>query len=127
MKYNFNGKEINIPDAEIENSMKLLSISKEEAIEMWLDDNDYTTNEEVEKLTEKAKKEVKRYEKSDAPRKKTEKVRKVDDEKKTLLGYLMDAIRPHANITAVKNEAEFSFTLGQTEYTVKLIKHRTKK
>ena len=94
MKYNFNGKEINIPDAEIENSMKLLSISKEEAIEMWLDDNDYTTNEEVEKLTEKAKKEVKRYEKSDAPRKKTEKVRKVDDEKKTLLGYLVDAIRP---------------------------------
>ena len=83
MKYNFNGKEINIPDAEIENSMKLLSISKEEAIEMWLDDNDYTTNEEVEKLTEKAKKEVKRYEKSDAPRKKTEKVRKVDDEKNT--------------------------------------------
>lgn len=127
MKYNFNGKEINIPDAEIENSMKLLSISKEEAIEMWLDDNDYTTNEEVEKLTEKAKKEVKRYEKSDAPRKKTEKVRKVDDEKKTLLGYLIDAIRPHANITAVKNEAEFSFTLGQTEYTVKLIKHRAKK
>ena len=127
MKYNFNGKEINIPDAEIENSMKLLSISKEEAIEMRLDDNDYTTNEEAEKLTEKAQKEVRRYEKSDAPRKKAEKTRKVDDEKKTLLGYLMDAIRPHANITAVKNEAEFSFTLGKTEYTVKLIKHRAKK
>ena len=84
MKYNFNGKEINIPDAEIEKSMKLLDISKEEAIEMWLDDNDYTENEEVEKLTEKAK-EVKRYEKADKPRKATKKERKVDEEKKNLL------------------------------------------
>jgi len=126
MRYNFNGKEINIPDAEIANSVKLLGISQQEAIEMWLDDNDYTTNEEVETLTEKAK-EVKRYEKSDKPRTKTEKTRKVDSEKKTLLDTLMDAIRPRANITTVKNEAEFSFTLGGNAYTVKLIKHRPPK
>jgi len=126
MRYNFNGKEINIPDAEIANSVKLLGISQQEAIEMWLDDNDYTTNEEVETLTEKAK-EVKRYEKSDKPRTKTEKTRKVDSEKKTLLDTLMDAIRPRANITTVKNEAEFSFTLGANKYTVKLVKHRPPK
>ena len=126
MKYNFNGKEINIPDAEIANNVKLLGISQQEAIEMWLDDNNYTTNEEVETLTEKAK-EVKRYEKSDKPRAKTEKTRKVDSEKKTLLDTLMDAIRPRANITTVKNEAEFSFTLGANSYTVKLIKHRPPK
>lgn len=46
MKYNFNGKEINISDKEIAQSMKLLDITKEEAIEMWLDDNGYTDNEE---------------------------------------------------------------------------------
>ena len=66
MKYNFNGKEINIPDAEIENNMKVLEISREEAIAMWLDDNDYTENEEVEELTAKAK-SVKRYEKAEKP------------------------------------------------------------
>ena len=55
MKYNFNGKVLNIPDAEIEKNMKALEISRDEAIEMWLDDNDYIENEEAEALTEKAK------------------------------------------------------------------------
>ena len=127
MKYNFNGKEINIPDAEIEKSMKLLDISKEEAIEMWLDDNDYTENEEVEKLTEKAK-EVKRYEKADKPRKATKKERKVDEEKKSLLNLCRIPIEGAGGIvTNVKNEAEFSFTFGDNCYTVKLVKHRPPK
>ena len=55
MKYKFNGREIKIPDDEIENMMKILELSKEEAIATWLDDNDYTTNDEVEALTQKAK------------------------------------------------------------------------
>ena len=63
MKYDFKGRTINIPDEEIEKNMKVLDISKDEAIEMWLDDNDYTENEVVEELTKKAK-EVKRYEKA---------------------------------------------------------------
>ena len=83
MKYNFNGKEINIPDAEIQHNMKTLGISEKEAIEMWLDDNDYTENEVVEELTKKAK-TVKRYEQADKPRKKVTKERKVDEEKKHL-------------------------------------------
>lgn len=127
MKYNFNGKEINIPDAEIEKNMKLLDISKEEAIEMWLDDNDYTENEEVEKLTEKAK-EVKRYEKADKPRKATKKERKVDEEKKELLNLCRTPIEGAGGIvTEIKNEAEFSFTFGNNFYTVKLVKHRPPK
>ncbi len=127
MKYNFNGKEINIPDTEIEKNMKLLDISKEEAIEMWLDDNDYTENEEVEKLTEKAK-EVKRYEKADKPRKATKKERKVDEEKKNLLNLCRIPIEGAGGIvTNVKNEAEFSFTFGDNCYTVKLVKHRPPK
>lgn len=55
MLYEFNGKKIKIPDKEIESNMKLLDITKDEAIEMWLDDHDYTINEEQEKLTQKVK------------------------------------------------------------------------
>jgi len=127
MKYNFNGKEINIPDTEIEKNMKLLDISKEEAIEMWLDDNDYTENEEVEKLTEKAK-SVKRYEKAEKPRKATKKERKVDEEKKRFLDLCRIPIEGAGGIvTNVKNEAEFSFTFDNNCYTVKLVKHRPPK
>ena len=51
-----NGKKVAISDDEIKHSMAALDISKEEAIELWLDDNGYTTNEEQNALDEKAKK-----------------------------------------------------------------------
>ena len=127
MKYDFNGKILNIPDKELENSMKSLEISKEEAIQMWLDDNDYTINEVVEELSEKAKKNIKRYEQSDKKRKASTRERKVDDEKKAFLaGFRIFAEGKGGIVTTVKNEAEFSFTYGENSYTVKLIKHRNK-
>ena len=127
MTYNFEGKNINIPDDEIEKSMKVLGISKEEAIDLWLCDNDYEEDEEAEALTVKAK-AVKRYEKADKPRKATTKERKVDEEKKRLLNFCRIPIEGAGGIiTNVKNEAEFSFTFGDNCYTVKLVKHRPPK
>lgn len=55
MQYNFNGRTIRIPDEEIEKSMKFLQITKEEAIEMYLEDEGYLKNEEQEELNQKAK------------------------------------------------------------------------
>lgn len=127
MTYNFEGKNINIPDDEIEKSMKVLGISKEEAIDLWLCDNDYEEDEEAEALTVKAK-AVKRYEKADKPRKATAKERKVDEEKKRLLNFCRIPIEGAGGIvTNVKNEAEFSFTFGGNCYTIKLVKHRPPK
>ncbi|MBQ2175770.1 MAG: hypothetical protein II453_12170 [Alphaproteobacteria bacterium] len=126
MKYNFNGKEINIPDAEIQHNMKALGISEKEAIDMWLDDNDYTENEVVEELTKKAK-TVKRYEQADKPRKKTVKERKVDEEKKHLINILVTSLNGEVSNISVKNEAEISFVCNENSYTVKLVKHRPPK
>ena len=128
MTYDFNGKILNIPDAELDKSMKCLKISKEEAIQLWLDDNDYTTNEVVEELSEKAKKNIKRYEQSDKKRKTSTKERKVDEEKKKFLeGFRIFVEGSGGCLTNFKNEAEFSFTYGENDYTVKLVKHRAKK
>lgn len=128
MKYDFNGKILNIPDAEINKSVKLLGITQEEAVQLWLDDNDYTINETVEELTEKSKKNIKRYEQSDKKRKASTKERKVDEEKKRFLnGFRIFAEGLGAIVTSTKNEAEFSFTFGENAYTVKLVKHRPSK
>ena len=108
MKYDFNGKSINIPDKDIDNLMTTLEMTKEEALAQWLDDNDYTSNEEAEELTKKAK-VIKRYEKSDKERKKATKERKVDEEKKRLLldvKVLIEGLG--AQVTNIKNEAEKS-------------------
>ena len=127
MKYDFNGKSINIPDKDLENLMTSLELTREEAIETWLDDNDYTANEEAEELTKKAK-TIRRYEKSDNERKKTTKERKVDEEKKHLLSDVKVLIEGlGAVVTNGKNEAEISFTFGENNYTFKLIKHRPPK
>ena len=48
MNYNLNGKNIRIPDADIERSMKILKISHDEAIQLWLEDEGYLENEVVE-------------------------------------------------------------------------------
>ena len=57
MRYTLpNGKNVNIPDDEIKKSMKALDLSKEDAIQMWLEDNDYEVNEEQAELDAKAKK-----------------------------------------------------------------------
>lgn len=122
-----NGKTVNIPDAELAENMKALGISKQEAIDMWLFDNDFEDNEEVEEMTVKAK-AVKRYEKGDKPRKAVKKERKVDEEKKTLLDLCRVPIEgAGGNVTNIKNEAEFSFTFGNNSYTIKLVKHRPPK
>ena len=39
----------------------------------------------------------------------------------------MNAIKNEYSITGVKNEAEFAFSMGEDNYTVKLIKHRPPK
>ena len=55
MKYTLNnGKTVNIPDAEIEKNASLLEITKEEAIQMWLEDNEYLENEEQTALDKKS-------------------------------------------------------------------------
>lgn len=127
MKYDFNGKCLNIPDKDIENLMNCLEISKEEAIQTWLDDNDYTINETVEELSEKAKENIKRYEKSDKKRKPSTKERKIDLDKKHLLSCVNILLEGMNIQTIVKNEAEISFNYNENAYTIKLVKHRPPK
>ena len=127
MKYEFNGKSLNIPDNELELLSQKLDISREEAIQCWLEDNDYTESEETIELTAKAKQNIKRYEKSDKKRKSGARERKVDEEKKHLLSCVNVLLEGMNIQTIVKNEAEISFTYGDNNYTFKLIKHRKEK
>lgn len=91
MKYTFsNGASIQIPTKEIDNLMSSLDLTKDEAIDLWLADNDYEVNEEQQKLDNKAKNakinhETGRKESKNA--KKPIKV-KVSDEKKELFTAL---------------------------------------
>lgn len=126
MKYTLNKKTINIPDKDIENFKNKYSLSKEDAIKLWLEDNDYLENETVNALVEKTKGQ-RHYERAEKTNKKSPtKERKVDTEKAFLLALLKKSLENEVSIGETKNEAEFAFTLGENNYTVKLIKHRPK-
>lgn len=82
-----NGKKVNIPDSELKKSMEKLELSFDEAVELWLEDNDYEVNEEQQALDEKAKKvKIQHDAVGEKPRKKSDKPRtvKVSDVKKEL-------------------------------------------
>ena len=113
-------------EKEILTYMEKLGISREEAEQLWEDDHEDYVSPEMAEMERKAK-QIKRYEKADAPRKKSTKERKVDNDKKYLLELLISAVNEQNCIDSVKNEAEFSFTFNENSYTVKLIKHRAPK
>lgn len=99
-------------------------------------DGEPVTRAEAEEMAEmelKANADCKRYERAEKPKKKVQKVRKVDEDKKLILGCvktLIEGMQLNHNQsvdTTLKNEAELSFTLLGNSYTIKLIKHRPPK
>lgn len=139
MNYNFNGKNIRIPDAEIEKNMRILKISKDEAIQMYLEDEGYIENEAVEKLTKKAKENgtAKVKAKSDKVRKPVKRERKPDKEKELIIDILANSLIEKSeekvididiNSVKVTNNAKIiEFSIGENHYKLDLIKKRPKK
>jgi hypothetical protein len=129
MKYELNNKTINIPDGEIEKSIRLLDISKEEAIKMYLEDEGYLINEEVEILTKKAKENKINHEaKATTPRKKTVRERKPDEEKEKLIEILANCLKNEGFETKITNKSKLiEFSVGENHYKLDLIKKRPPK
>ena len=128
-KYDFNGKTINIPDTELEKSMKLLGLSKEEAIEMYLEDEGYLENEEVEELTKKAKANKINHEaKADKPRKAVKRERKPDVEKENIIEILANCLKNEGFEAEITNKSKLiEFSVGENHYKLDLVKKRPPK
>lgn len=130
MRYEINGRNITIPDETLSKSMKLLDISKEEAIQMYLEDEGYITNETVEELTKKAKAAgtEKIHAKSTKSRKPSKRERKPDEEKENIIKILENALKQTGIDTNVTNKAKIiEFSIENNHYKLDLIKKRPKK
>lgn len=129
MTYNLNGKAIRIPDTEIEKSMKVLGISRDEAIQLWLEDEGYIENAEVEELTAKAKENKVSHEaKADKPRKTVKKERKPDEEKENLIEILANCLKNAGFEVEITNKSKIiEFNVSGNHYKLDLIKQRPPK
>ena len=133
MTVEVNGKSVHIPDAEIKNSMDMLDLTKEEAIQMWLEDNDYAVNETVEILTAKAKEnKVSRGAKSEKALTKTDRKtreRKPDLEKEEIIAALSEFLTEKGyTFVEITNKSKIiEFNIGENHYKLDLIRQRAQK
>lgn len=135
MIYKFNGKNIKIDDKQLENLMKNLDLTKDEAIQMYLEDEGYLDNEEQLELDKKAKEsgimrtihEAKDIEKE---KKKTSKPKtvKVSDEKQELFADILENLQKlYGNVTVLKQNKLIQVQIEEKIFKIDLIEQRPKK
>ena len=120
-------KDINISDKEIDKLVDTLGISVEEAIQIWLEDNDYEVNEEVERLTKQAKdnKITATIHGAQKVRTKREVVRKEDPDKEWLIQQLADTLGKLGISYKVTNIGKIiEFEYNNNSYKIDLVKRR---
>lgn len=132
MKYEFNGKMVNIPDEEIAKAMKNLDLSKEQAIEMWLEDEGYLENEEQENLCQLAKenKITATIHKASEGKKRQNKPRtvKISDEKQALFAEILENLKEnHENVEILKENKLIQVKIGEKVFKIDLIEQRQPK
>ena len=127
-------KEVRIPDTDIERLVKTMQIDKEDAIQIWLEDEGYLINEEQEQLNQKAK-ENKSHKIAKAERKapivlknKKEKVVKENPTKEMVIAEIAKILPNFATNINIENKAKIiTFRIGDEEYKLDLIQKRKKK
>ena len=117
-------------ESEIIRIMKGLKCSREEAEEVWADDNSDEMTEEQAELERKAKENgtEKHRGESTKERKPTKRERKVDIEKGNILKSVAELLSGNrTECEPMTNEVDLHFTLNGNRYSIKLTKHREKK
>lgn len=128
-----NGKTVKIPDTDIDKAIKHLKISKDEAIQMWLEDNDYLENVEQKELESKAKK-VKIQHGASSVNRKNSKPRtvKISEEKKRLFECIVrnldrcEDVYPE-NIQILNENKLIAVQIGEKHFKIDITESRKPK
>lgn len=127
-------KEVKVPDEEIKNLMDKLELTEQEAIQTWLEDEGYEVNEEVERLTAKAKANgtARINARANVENKKSTRERKANPVKEEIIQILANALKNSQNlpINAIKVEnigKIITFKVENREFKLDLIEKRQKK
>jgi hypothetical protein len=139
MTYDFNGKKIKIPDSEINKYVEKLKMSKEEAVQLWLEDEGYLDNEEQQELEKKAKenritatihdaqsKEV--TNRKSAQKTQKERVCKENPTKEMVIAEIAQLLPKFAENVEIVNKGKLiTFTIGDNNFKLDLIQTRKPK
>lgn len=129
-----NGRVVNVPTHELEKNMRLLKLSRDEALDLWLFDHDYIENEEEKALTAIAKENritatIHKAKAQFTPKTQRERVVKEDKVKEGIVQAIADLL-PSLNATEVNIEKKgklITFKVGEDIFKVDLIRQRPPK
>ena len=135
MIYKFNGKNIRIDDKQLDKLMKSLDLTKDEAIQMYLEDEGYLDNEEQLELDKKAKESgIMRtiHEAKDIKKEKKKatkpKIVKVSDEKQGLFADILENLQEnYEKVEVLKQNKLIQVQIGDKIFKIDLIEQRPKK
>lgn len=138
MKIITKGKSVNVKDSVIQKYMSDFSLTKEDAIQMYLEDEGFENNEDVEEMTTKAKKNktVAHGESAEKDERKVTnkkqsnpKTAKVSDSKKALFStisqFLTDTFGENAEI--LKENKLIQVKIGEDIFKIDIIQQRKAK
>ena len=120
----------------IQSTMKALDLTREEAIEMWMDDHDIDQGKAKDfDLDPEKQKVVKEMTKAGGKARAKEtkpRERKPNDEKRTIIqdlnGFLVNNCQDYINSVEIANiEREITFKIGENDYSLTLTCHRKPK
>lgn len=118
----------------LENTMRALDCSEEDALEMWEDDEDIEAGEAKDfDLTPEQEKQSKKYRQTTSKEKKTVKrERKPNEEKREIINNLYAAIydwEPEfvSDVKTVNPERQIDFVVNGNHYSITLTCHRPPK
>jgi hypothetical protein len=118
-------------EKEIRAYMEKLEISREEAEQLWEDDNSDFESEEMKEMADKAKKngllKTGARQTVDPNGKKRVRERKPNEDKRLLVDCLLDALKDFDNAVVVNPERQVDFHLNGVHYSVTLTAHRPPK
>lgn len=127
-----NDKKVKVATSWVEKTIKLLETDLEDVLLMWLEDNDYLVNEELEELDTKAKQNKVKLVATDKAKKKTpkERVAKPQPEKEFLITNFQELLwaLPGVDNIICENKAKIiTFSYKNQDYKLDLVQKRKKK
>ena len=130
MIYNLGNRNIRIDDAWIEKTMKALEMTREEVVQMYLEDEGYLENEEQSKLDENAKSvKISHGASADVKKGRKQRTTKTYDEKQALFGEIYMNFREKFgdNVEIVKENKLLTVTQGEKVFKIDIIEQRPPK
>lgn len=129
MTVKVNEKSVRIPDETIKKYMDKLSLTKDEAIALYLEEEGYQVNAEYEELDKKAKQvKILKGAKAETPNKpRKPRTVKISDEKQELFAFVQNALIAEYsadNVKIVKENKLFTVAIGDKVFKIDLIEQR---